>query len=217
MTRPLAGVRVGIPRNRYFTEIDSGLAKLLEESRAVYAKLGAKLVDIETPDPDPLNALMATGSQAEGASLHADWIAQRPQDYGPGIREPLELGLFITALRYLDAQRQRGRVLQQWLETVFDKADVLHTPVFDSPTPTVAATIPGRPDSPTVRHYGRFTTLFAYLGLPSLSVPIGFQADGMPAAMQLVGRPFAEDLLLNTAHIYQRETVWHERAPALPA
>jgi aspartyl-tRNA(Asn)/glutamyl-tRNA(Gln) amidotransferase subunit A len=159
---------------------------------------------------------MTTVSLAEGASIHADWIATRPGDYGPGIREPLETGLYVTALRYLEAQRQRGRVLKQWLDEVFGKADVLHTPVFDSPTPAVAATQPGRPDSPTVGAYGRFTTLFAYLGLPALAVPVGFQADGMPAAMQLVGRPFAEADILNAAHLYQLENPWHARAPALP-
>jgi aspartyl-tRNA(Asn)/glutamyl-tRNA(Gln) amidotransferase subunit A len=64
--------------------------------------------------------------------------------------------------------------------------------------------------------YGRFTWPFAFLGLPSLVAPVGFQQDGMPAGMQLVGRPFAESLLLNAAHLYQRETGWHQKAPALP-
>jgi len=216
LMQPLAGLRVGVPRGAYFTEIDPGIAALLEQSRGALAKLGATLVELETPDPAPLNSLMMTMSQAEGAAIHADWLAKRPGDYGPGIREPMELGLYIPAVHYLEAQRQRGRVLKQWIETVFGAVDVLHTPVFDSPTPALADTVPGKPDSPTVGHYGRFTTMFAFLGLPSLSVPVGFQPDGMPAAMQLVGRPFAEAQLLNAAHLYQRETGWHEKAPALP-
>jgi len=216
LARPLRGMRIGVPKGAYFADIDPGIAALLEASRAAFAKLGAVLVEVETPDPAPLNALMTTVSLAEGASIHAEWIAARPGDYGPGIREPLETGLYVPALRYLEAQRQRGRVLKQWLDTVFDKADVLHTPVFDRPTPDVAATQPGLPDSPTVGAYGRFTTLFAYLGLPALTVPVGFQADGMPAAMQLVGRPFAEADILNAAHMYQLENRWHEKAPPLP-
>ena len=56
----------------------------------------------------------------------------------------------------------------------------------------------------------------ATTSLPSLVVPVGFQSDGMPAAMQLVGRPFAEALLLNAAHLYQRAAGWHEKAPPPP-
>ena len=55
-----------------------------------------------------------------------------------------------------------------------------------------------------------------WVGDNALTVPIGFQADGMPAGMQLVGRPFAEAELLNVAHVYQLENRWHEKAPALP-
>jgi len=216
LARPIRDVRIGVPKGAYFTDIDGGIASLLDAARTALAKLGAVLVEVETPDPAPLNALMTVVSLAEGASIHAEWFAARPGDYGPGTREPMETGLYLPALRYLEAQRQRGRVLKQWLETVFDKADVLLTPVFDRPTPELEATQPGRPDAPTVGAYGRFTTLFAYLGLPALTVPIGFQADGMPAGMQLIGRPFAEAELLNVAHVYQLENRWHEKAPALP-
>jgi len=89
--------------------------------------------------------------------------------------------------------------------------------VFGAPTPTLAESAPDSPNPPSVAVYGRFTWPFAFLGLPSIAVPVGFQPDGMPAAMQLVGRPFAEGLLLNAAHLYQRETGWHEKAPPLPA
>jgi aspartyl-tRNA(Asn)/glutamyl-tRNA(Gln) amidotransferase subunit A len=59
----------------------------------------------------------------------------------------------------------------------------------------------------------RCTRAVNYLGLPALSVPCGFTADGMPAAFQLVGRPFDEGTLLRAADAYQRETDWHKRIP----
>jgi aspartyl-tRNA(Asn)/glutamyl-tRNA(Gln) amidotransferase subunit A len=216
IARPLAAVRIGIPKGAYFDRVDAGTGALLEGSRAVLAKLGMVPVEVEPPNPAALTERAITIVRAEGAAIHADWMAVRPDDYGPGIRESMDVGLFIPALHYIDAQRQRGMLLKRWLDEVFSKADVLMTPVFGGPTPTIAETVPGGPDA-IGAGYGHFTWPFAYLGLPSISVPIGFQPDGMPAGMQLIGRPFAEGLLLNVAHLYQRETGWHEKAPALPA
>ena len=215
--RSLAAIRVGVPNNSYFTAIDPGIAALLEQSRAVLAKLGAIIVAVETPDPEPLTSLALTVSRAEAAAIHGDWLAKRAADYGPGIKESMEVGLFVSAPRYIDALRHRGLMLKRWLEDVFDKVDLLHVPVFGAPTPTLAECAADGPAPPSVAVYGRFTWPFAFLGLPSLVVPVGFQPDGMPAGMQLVGRPFAETLLLNAAHLYQRETGWHEKAPPLPA
>ncbi len=216
LAQPLAAIRVGVPKNGYFTEIDPGIAALLEASRAALAKLGAVLVEIETPDPEPLTALALTIGRAEAAAIHGDWIAKRAADYGPGVRETMEVGLFVPAPRYIDALRHRGLMLKRWLEEVFGKVDLLHVPAFGAPTPTLAESAPDGPAPPSVAAYGRFTWPFAFLGLPSIVVPVGFQKDGLPAGMQLVGRPFAEPLLLNAAHLYQRETGWHEKPPALP-
>ncbi|MFO0989193.1 MAG: amidase [Alphaproteobacteria bacterium] len=217
LQQPLAGIRIGVPKNRCYVELDAGIAALLEASRAELAKAGATLVEIETPDPQPLTASAVVVGRAEGAAIHGDWIASRPGDYGPGIREALEVGLFVPATRYIDALRRRGLLLKQWLDEVWGKVELLHLPAFARPTPTLekAAADAASPDASDL--FGRFTWPFAFLGLPSLVAPMGFLADGMPAGMQLVGRPFSEALLLNAAHLYQRATGWHEKAPPLPS
>lgn len=216
LLQPLTGVRVGVPKGAYFAEIDAGIAALLEASRAELAKLGAELVELETPDPAPLTALAVAIGRAEGAAIHGEWIASRPGDYGPGIREALEVGLFVPATRYIDALRQRGALLKRWLDEVWSKVELLHLPVFGMPTPTLEKGAADAASPHASDTFGRFTWPFAFLGLPAIVVPVGFQQDGMPAGMQLVGRPFAEALLLNAAHLYQRATGWHEKAPALP-
>jgi aspartyl-tRNA(Asn)/glutamyl-tRNA(Gln) amidotransferase subunit A len=107
-------------------------------------------------------------------------------------------------------------LLKHWLDEVWGKVELLHLPIYGRPTPTLenAAADAASPDASDL--FGRFTWPFAFLGLPSIVVPVGFQQDGMPAGMQLVGRPFSEALLLNAAHLYQRATGWHEKAPSLP-
>ena len=69
-----------------------------------------------------------------------------------------------------------------------------------------------------VRRMGRFSRLtrpFNALGLPALTVPCGFSRDGLPLALQIVGRPFAEATVLRLGHAYQRATEWHARRPAV--
>ena len=66
-----------------------------------------------------------------------------------------------------------------------------------------------------ILNFGHCTRPFNYLGLPAISVPAGFTANGLPCGMQLVGRPFAESLLLRAARAYERETDWTSRAPTL--
>ena len=67
----------------------------------------------------------------------------------------------------------------------------------------------------TMALFTKFTRPISYLGLPAILTPCGFADNGLPIGFQLVGRPFAEALLLNAAHMYQRETAWREHAPAL--
>ena len=100
---------------------------------------------------------------------------------------------------------------------MFDRVDLLHTPVLPIPAPTIAAT--QSPDPGNLRAliplFTRNTRTASFFSLPALSVPAGFTSNGMPAALQLIGRPFAEEAVLSAGHAYQSVTDWHERVPPL--
>ena len=142
-------------------------------------------------------------------------MRQRPQDYSPEIRSRLEPGFFISAGQYLEACRLRRPLLEEFVGRAFAEADVLHTPVMPFPVPRIDATrfsaATGLPAF--LAAITRFTRSVNFLGLPALSVPCGFAAGGTPLGFQLIGRPFAEALLLRTAHAYQGATDWHRAAP----
>jgi aspartyl-tRNA(Asn)/glutamyl-tRNA(Gln) amidotransferase subunit A len=154
---------------------------------------------------------------AEAAAIHGNWLRTRPQDYSPQVRARLERGLALPAARYIDALRMRGPALAAFSAAVFAKVDVLHAPCLPIPSPTIAETDVG--GSPTMDRtlalMTKFMRPFNYLGLPSLAVPCGFLASGLPVGMQLVGRPFAEDVILRLGHAFQRATDWHQREPQL--
>ncbi len=103
------------------------------------------------------------------------------------------------------------------LETVFGRVDILHVPSTPMPAHTLADSDPNSTEGAarTMALFTKFTRPISYLGLPAISTPCGFADNGLPIGFQLVGRPFAEALLLNAAHMYQRETAWREHAPAL--
>jgi aspartyl-tRNA(Asn)/glutamyl-tRNA(Gln) amidotransferase subunit A len=211
------GLKIGVPQGYFDVGVDPEIAKLLADAQATYAQLGATVVPVKMPDLDAVNALCNVVIGTEATTAHAAWLRARPQDYGPQVLNRLEIGPFYPAAAYLSAISLRAAKLREFSAAVFDKVDLLLAPVLAMQTPTIAETdITGGPDLlPMLAAFTRFTRPINYLGLPALSVPAGFTKAGMPAGFQLIGRPFAEALLCRAGRAYERETAWHERAPAL--
>ena len=214
---PVDRLRIGVPEQYFFDEVDDGIGNLLDAALEIFAGLGIAVTPLAVPDPSLPFRLALIVLKAEAAAVHEDWIRNRPGDYDHGIREGMEAGLFLSAVDYLRALRQRGPALENWLAGPFSQADVLFTPVLDDPTPTLAESAVTGSDAAAavMARFGRCTRPFSFLGLPAISIPCGFQPDGMPAGFQLVGRPFEEATLFRLGHAYQQATDWHERAPAI--
>jgi aspartyl-tRNA(Asn)/glutamyl-tRNA(Gln) amidotransferase subunit A len=102
-------------------------------------------------------------------------------------------------------------------KAVFEHADAMLAPVLPFAVPTIAETdVGGGPQmGRTMALLTRCSRPINYLGLPSLTVPSGFTANGLPFGVQIVGRPFAEELLLRIGRAYERETDWHKRRPPM--
>lgn len=212
---PLAGLRIGIPDRFFFDRVEPEIGDLIEAARKEFARLGSEGVTVEIPDPAPHFAQALVLAQAEAAAIHRRWIAERRADYDHGTVEGIEPGFAIAAHDYAESLAARGPARKAWVDGVFARCDLLLTPVFEHATPRLDDCDPARPGAMRdfLARFGRCTRPFSYLGLPALALPCGFQPDGMPAALQLVARPGAEDVLLAAGEAYQRETGWHRRAP----
>jgi len=163
----------------------------------------------------PVHLVAVVGQDFEES--HARIFRERPQDLQPVVRARLEVGFGISAYDYLQAQRLRATLTRAFVRDVFGEVDVLMTPVIPEPQPALAALKATAVDEFNARA-GRFSGLtrpFNGLGLPAISVPCGFGSTGLPLAFQLVGRPFAEALLLRLGHAYQENTGWPARQPEL--
>ncbi|MFQ5776314.1 MAG: amidase [Kiloniellaceae bacterium] len=212
------GLRIAVPDNYFYDPVEAEVADLVRATLEVYAGLGAEVVPVRIPDSialaNPLNVLIIA---AEGAAFHGRWLRERRGDYGRQTLGRLLPGLLYPATRYVEALNFRQTVLADLNEAVFAHADLLHTPVWPFPVPTIAdsdlATNPGFMEFITAT--GHCVRPFNYTGLPAISVPAGCTANGLPAAFQLAGRPFAEALLLRAAAAYERETGCTRASPPL--
>jgi aspartyl-tRNA(Asn)/glutamyl-tRNA(Gln) amidotransferase subunit A len=209
----LAGVTVGVPDRYYFDGMDAEVADLLAASRAVLEARGAKVVDVPIGDHGALSDLASALLTAEGATLHLPWLRDRPQDYSPQVRARLLVGLAVPATLYVQAEQARGRLLDELLHETFSKCDVLHVPVLKRPVPTAAEADVGASAAmgEVLAQIVAATRPLNYLGLPGLVVPIGFTRNGLPQGMQLIARPFREQLLFRVGAAYEAAAPRTER------
>ena len=215
LARPMAGLRVGRPRQFFFDDCDPEIAGVLEASLDVFRRLGATVIDVDLPDPAPWNAACTMILSAEAAAYHGNWLRTRPGDYSVQVRGRLEQGQAVPATAYIDALRLRGAALREFCGRVFSQVDVLHAPVVSFQTPTIAETDVGAGPQ-AVALLGKVTRLTRpvnYVGLPAVSVSAGFTRAGMPVGMQLLAPPFDEATALAAGHAFQAATDWHRRVP----
>ncbi|MGQ0652471.1 MAG: amidase [Betaproteobacteria bacterium] len=172
-------------------------------------------VEVGPPNFEVLSAHCLIVMQAEASAQHAQWMRTRSHDYGSGTRARLEAGYAIPAAAYLESLRLRTKWLEEFTSKTLGNCDAYFVPAIKVPVPTREATGPqGGPGAPKLLAEVTYLTRWVnYLGVPAIVAPVGFDSNGLPIAMQLVGRPFAEAALLAAVHAYQRETDWHRRVP----
>ena len=210
----IEGLKIGVPTSFYVDDLDADVARALEDTITVLKREGADIVKVELPDQRQLSAACQLVLAVEAAAFHKRWLIERPQDYGPQVLMRLQNGLAVPAVLYLEAMRWRGPALAAHVAATAD-VDAVLAPVAPVAAPTIAESDVGNaPDAEAViQRLTRFTRPINYLGLPSLSIPSGFNAKGLPIGMQLVGRSFDEATLITIGAAFQRATDFHEKVP----
>jgi len=168
-------------------------------------------VEVEIPSLQQASAIWLAVAGPEAAAFHRRNLEERPEDFSEQVRVRLQLGLRLRAVDYLDGL-DRQRQLRAEVEEQYTKIDVLATPA----TAFTASRIEDElSDSARGVHLHRFTCPFNLTGQPAISLPCGFDSQGLPIGLQIVGRPFDEETVLRVAHAYEQATDWHTRRPPL--
>ena len=212
----LRGVRIGVIEEM----MDEGGVSVdaLASTRAaleVLRDLGASVTTVSLPLLGVAQQVCSALVLAEAASFHRRWLVQRYHDYDTNTRVGFLAGAVTPALVAAHAGRIRTAIAKQ-LTALFDRVDVLAGPAadaahrLDQPRRRGADRADGgKPATPLPQAYN-------LAGIPSLSVPCGFDPNGLPLGLQLATRHFDEVTLLRVADAYERAMPWRGRWPSVP-
>jgi aspartyl-tRNA(Asn)/glutamyl-tRNA(Gln) amidotransferase subunit A len=222
LTGELSGKRIGIPRALFGEGIDEEVKNSVEQAIENYRSLGAEIVDVELPHAKygiAVYYIIATaeassnlarfdgvryGFRAEGShNLRETYYKTREEGFGAEVKRRIMLGTYVLSSGYYDAYYSKAQkvrtLLRQDYKEAFTKCDVILTPT----SPSTAFKVGEKSDDPLAMYLSDIYTVSANLvGIPGISIPSGLSASGLPIGVQLLGKTWSEDILLNMAHIY---------------
>jgi aspartyl-tRNA(Asn)/glutamyl-tRNA(Gln) amidotransferase subunit A len=233
LSRSLAGLRIGLPKEYFGEGIEPGVRRAVEQAVAWFKSQGARTVEVELPHTGVAVAAYYVIAPAEASSNlsrydgvryghrakeYSDLIDMycrtRAEGFGAEVKGRILVGTYVLSHGYYDAyylQAQKiRRLVARDFEDAFKKCDVILGPT----APTTAYELGAKTADPVQMYLGDVFTIPAPLaGLPALSIPCGFDERKLPIGLQLTGGHFSESRLLGVAHAYQQATDWHRRVP----
>ncbi len=232
--RPLEGLRIGVPEEYFIGGLQAEVESAVRQAISTLEASGARAQPVSLPHTEyalPVYYLIAPaeasanlarydgiryGPRVAAGSLSEIYRRTRGEKFGAEVKRRIMLGTYALSAGYYDAyygQAQKVRTLiRRDFEHAFEEVDVVAAPV----APTTAFKIGEHADDPLAMYLEDIFTLPANLaGLPGLAFPVGFDSQGLPVGMQLMGAHFQEELLFHIAQAYQQVTGWHTRKPEL--
>lgn len=212
----LDGIALGVPTDFYWQNLAPDVEAAARDALRVFESLGAELEPVEVPDIETFNDLHRLILLAEATSVHRSRLAERREDFGEDVRALLEQGLSVLATDYLEAQRAR-RAFRRDFGAAFERVDALLAPAVPVQTARIGELeirVRGKLENVRLATTRNIRAL-NLTALPVLSVPCGFQADGLPVGLQIVGPEGAERKILKIGRAYEKATDWHLRTPPM--
>lgn len=233
LNEPLAGLRIGLPRSFFAEGLEQAVASRIDEAVKTFEQLGATVKDIDLPNAHlavPAYYIVAPAEASSNLSrfdgVRFGFRCDNPQDlqdlyersrwegFGDEVKRRIVVGTYALSAGYYDAYYRKAqqvrRLIKQDFSAAFHDVDVIMGPA----APTTAFKLGEKSDDPVSMYLADIYTIPTSLaGLPGMSFPIGFDPQGLPVGLQLIGNYFDEARMLNIAHQYQQHTDWHQRVP----
>lgn len=215
LAQGIRGLRIGLDRRYCSTDTDPRMTEAAYRAAEVLAGLGAVIVEIHAEGLTDVCEFWLGTCAVDALLHHRQFYPSRSADYGPVFRALLEYGSHVTAADYARGERLR-QATRALLDRVFTEADCLLCPAMPTPPVPQAEFPPAQVAPPeAVGPLVRYAAPFNYSGNPSVTLPNGCTAEGLPTAMQFIGRHGDEATIIRAAAAYERATEWHTRRPAL--
>lgn len=230
----IKGLKIGVITETFGEGLDKVVADTVNKALEQLKELGAEVEEISCPRfryglptyyiiaPSEASANLARydavkyGIRKDSANLMSMYTKTRATGFGAEVKRRIMIGTYTLSAGYYDAyylKAQKVRTLiKQDFEAAFDRVDVLICPT----APTTAFKAGEKTADPLSMYLSDLMTIPVNLaGLPGMSIPCGFDGQGLPIGLQLIGNVLREDILFQVAHAYEKATDWHDRKPTL--
>lgn len=212
LRRSLSGVTIGVDENYASNAVDADVAAAFAGALGRLGALGARIVPVAMPSCTEVLAGWALICAPETALAHKGTYPDKASEYGPELKNLIDLGKATSAIDMARALEDRldfcGR-----MNALFEGVDILATPTMPVAVPLASEFMALLEDDSFA--LGRYSIPPNVTGHPAISLPCGIDRNGHPVGLQLVGRHLAEQGLFDAAHAFQSVTDWHVRHPEL--
>ena len=232
--KPLAGVRIGLPKEYFGEGVDTDVAAAVDAALGEFRKLGATTVEVTLPNLDlsvPVYYVIASAEASSNlarfdgvryghrAAKYDDltdmYKKTRAEGFGAEVKRRILIGTYVLSHGYYDAYylkaQQVRRLIAEGFQRAYQQCDLILGPT----APTAAFKLGAKTSDPVQMYLNDIFTVAGNLtGAPAISIPCGFDRNGLPIGLQLQGNHFRESVILNAAHRYQQATDWQRREPA---
>ncbi len=234
LSADIKGLRVGIPKEYFISGMDPEVEKSVREAIAELETLGAEIVEISLPHsryavstyyiiaPSEASSNLArydgiryTYRCEDPETLRDLFFRSRSEGFGDEVKRRIMLGTYALSTGYYDAyylkaQKVRTLIIKDF-ENAWEKVDV----IASATSPETAFRIGEKTDDPLKMYLSDILTIPCNIaGLPGISVPCGFSSENLPIGLQIMGKPFDEQTVLNVAYSYEQSTKWYEKEVA---
>ena len=233
LEQPLAGLRIGLPKEFFGEGMDADVRAAVEAALAEYRKLGATAIEVALPNSGlsvPAYYVIAPAEASSNLSrfdgvrygyrapeyddLNDMYSKSRAQGFGAEVKRRILIGTYVLSHGYYDAYYLKAQKIRRLIAADFQKAFESCDVIMGPTSPSVAFAFGAKSADPVQMYLSDIYTISTNLaGLPGMSLPCGFGANNMPVGLQIIGRWFGEAKMLQAAHQYQKATDWHTRMP----
>jgi aspartyl-tRNA(Asn)/glutamyl-tRNA(Gln) amidotransferase subunit A len=234
LTGDIKGLRIGVPKEYFVEGIAPEVEQAVRDALKAYQAMGARLVEITLPHTSYATAayyIVATAEASANLSRYDGirfglrvagdnnieiYNRTRARGFGAEVKRRIMLGTFVLSAGYYDAYYLKGQkvrtLIRRDFERAFEGCDIIATPV----APTTAFALGEKMSDPLKMYLSDIFTISVNLaGLPGISVPCGFDAQGLPIGLQLIGQPFGEEAILRAGDAFERTGAVKRRSAIL--
>ncbi len=233
--RPKGQIRIGLIQETFGEGLDSSVLQAFTKAVELLQELGAEIQVVSCPRfryglptyyviaPSEASANLARYDGVkygfrtpQSENLLNMYAKTRAEGFGSEVKRRIMIGTYALSAGYYDAYYLKAQKVRTLIKEDFDKAfaqvDILACPT----SPTTAFKVGEKTDDPLSMYLSDLMTIPVNLaGLPALSLPCGFDQQGLPIGMQLIGNVLKEGLLFEVAHVYEQSNDWYKRQPRL--